>query len=30
VRKVFSRINDLDLQLKKEKEECHRYVNNMS
>jgi hypothetical protein len=28
--KVFRRINYLDLQLKKEKEQCHRYVNNMA
>ncbi|KAK3152191.1 hypothetical protein QOZ80_2BG0155680 [Eleusine coracana subsp. coracana] len=29
VRKIFSRINDLDLQLKKEKEECHRMTSKM-
>lgn len=29
VRKISSRVNDLDLQLRKEKEECHRMTSKM-
>jgi len=30
VHKISSRVNDLDLQIRKEKEECHRYLYNLA
>jgi len=30
VHKISSRVNDLELQIRKEKEECHRYLYNLA